>query len=80
MACASSVPWSAKALHQCISQRRKHQAQPVGKELVATGAGAEEIELRLLDAVLGLTALAVDTSIYAPSGSSADPFLVKYPG
>ena len=47
---------------------------------MATGAGAEEIELRLLDAVLGLTALAVDTSIYAPSGSSADPFLVKYPG
>lgn len=50
----------AQALHQGVGERGEHQAQPVGVELVATGAGAEEIELRFLDAILRLAALAVE--------------------
>ncbi len=33
----------AQALHQGIGERGEHQAQPVGEELVATGAGKSRL-------------------------------------
>jgi hypothetical protein len=47
---------TAQLDHQRVGQSRQQQAQLVALEFVATGAPAEQIELRLLDAVLGLTA------------------------
>ena len=49
----------AQPLHQRVGQRGEQQAKLVGREAVAAGTGAEQIELRLLDAVLGLAAGAV---------------------
>ncbi len=50
----------AQALHQRAGKRGEHQAQPVGEKFVGARAGAEEIELHFLDAVLSLAALAVE--------------------
>src|SRR5487761_2532077 len=50
----------AQSLDERVGQRREHQAQPVGVELVAAGASAEEIQLGLLDTVLRFAAQAVE--------------------
>ena len=49
----------AQPLHQRVGQCGQQQPELVGDEARATGAGAEQIELGFLDAVLGLAALAV---------------------
>jgi hypothetical protein len=50
-------------LHQRVGQRRQQQPELVGDEARATGSGAEQIELRLLDPVLDLAAPAVQMVI-----------------
>ena len=42
-----------------MGQGGEHQPQPVGVELVATRPRAKQIQLRFLDAILGLAPLAV---------------------
>ena len=58
----------AQTLHQRISECGEHQAQSVGEELVAAGARAEEVKLSLLDAILGLAALAIEIVVERVGG------------
>jgi hypothetical protein len=50
-------------LHQRVGQRRQQQRELVGHEARAARPRAEQVQLRLLDPVLRLAALAVQTVV-----------------
>ena len=51
------------SLDQGVGQCRQQEAELVGIEVLATGAGGKQTQLRLLDAVLGFTTLAVEDTV-----------------
>lgn len=54
---------AAQVDHRGVGECRPQQAQLIGSEYVATGASPEQVELGLLDAVLGLAAGTVHTLV-----------------
>jgi hypothetical protein len=61
----------AQPLHQRVGQGGQQQPELVGDEARATRARAEQIELRFLDAVPGLAALAVSARLASANSTAA---------
>jgi hypothetical protein len=63
-------------LHQGIGQCREQNAELVGIEILAAGAGGKQTQLRFLDAILCFTARAVELIVHWFASRSAMAILV----